>query len=150
MYLSCRRWSVLSGSCAARSSSTGTARPALSLRPPSVHRAEIVGHGLDLLLGPQRAASDHAIEHALPAAPVLAVIHPHSRAVALEALGEQGLLARRVRKSWRLRLLLLRERRARQEQRAEQSEQDARRAAQSRIHRCLAARGKSPSRLRHW
>src|SRR5437588_474392 len=88
-------------------------------------------------------------EHALPAAAVLAVIHPHSRAVALEAFGEQRLLARGVGESGGL-WLLLRRRSARQEQRAEQSEQDARRAAQSRIHRCPAARGRSPKLLRHW
>src|SRR6185503_20298350 len=105
-----------SGNRAARSNAKGSARPALSLGLPRVHRAEVVRHLLDLVLGPQRAAPDHAVERALPAAAVLAVVHPHRRRVALEALGYEDVLPRRVGKAGRGRLLLLRERAARQEQ----------------------------------
>src|SRR6267378_2186347 len=111
---------------AARSSATGIAPPALSLGFPPVHQGEIVRHRLDVLLGPQRPPSDHAVEHALPAPAVLAVIHPHSRAVALKAPGEQRLLARGVGESRCLRLLLLRQRGTRNEQRADQGAHDAR------------------------
>src|SRR5207247_8613762 len=51
-----------------RSIATDTALRGLSpsaLRPEG--RREVFGHPADLVLGPQGAAPDHAIEHALPA-----------------------------------------------------------------------------------
>src|SRR5438034_4235509 len=88
-----RRWSCPSGRCAAKSIATGNARRALSLGFSPVHVAQVIGHLLDLVLRPQRAAADHAVERALPGAALLALIHPHVGAVALEALVDQHVLA---------------------------------------------------------
>src|SRR2546430_12768822 len=118
----CRRWSCPSGMCGARSIATGNARRALSLGFSPVHTAEVIGHLLDLVLRPQRAAADHAVERALPGAAVLALIHPHVGAVALEALVDQHVLARRVGKADRCRLRALRERRLREKHGGEDRE----------------------------
>src|SRR5947207_562620 len=98
--------------CAAKSTATASAQRALSLFPP-VYLSEVIGHLPDLVLRPKRAATDHAIERALPGAAVLALVHPHVRAVALEALRHEHVLARRVGESDRRRggLFLLRQRR---------------------------------------
>src|SRR5574341_1390809 len=89
--------------CAGKWSDSKTVRPVLSF---GVDLSEIVRHRLDLVLGPERAAADHAVEHAFPAAAVLPVVEPHAGAVALEALGENDLLARRVGEADRLGLAL--------------------------------------------
>src|SRR6266403_3085058 len=102
----------------ARSTATGSAPPAPSLFPP-IHIAQVVGHLLDLVLRPERAAADHAVERALPGAAVLALVHPHVGAVALEALRYQHVLARPVGETGRRGFLLLRRRRLRGERRAE-------------------------------
>src|SRR3954471_24044199 len=94
--------------CGARSIATESARPALSLLPP-VRIAQVIGHLANLLLRPQRPTPDHAVERALPGVPVLALVHPHVRAVALEALRDDDFFARRVGKADGGRLLLLRE-----------------------------------------
>src|SRR3954452_24301500 len=96
--------------CAAKSTATGSAQRALSLFPP-VYLSEVIGHLPDLVLRPQRAAADHAVERALPGAAVLALVHPHVRAVALEALRDQHVLARPIGEADGGRLLLLRGRR---------------------------------------
>src|SRR6266702_6570277 len=80
----------------------------LRARLPPVCRGEVIGHGLDLVLGPQRAAPDHAVEHAFPAPAVLAVVLPHRRGVALEALAHEHLFPGAVGKSGRLGPLRLR------------------------------------------
>src|SRR5207244_12697069 len=59
---------------------------------------------------PEGAAPDHAVERALPAAAVLPVVHPHVGAVALEALVDQHVLARRIGETDRCGLRALRER----------------------------------------
>src|SRR3954468_24152860 len=96
--------------CAAKSTATASAQRALSLFPP-VYLSEVIGHLPDLVLRPQRAAADHAVERALPGAAVLALVHPHVGAVALEALRDEHFLSRRVGESDRGGgLFLLRER----------------------------------------
>src|SRR5213075_2288323 len=67
-----------------------------SLRILGIGLAEVVGHLLDLVLCPERAAADHAVERALPRAAILPLVHPHRRRVALEALRDEDILARRV------------------------------------------------------
>src|SRR5437763_6887721 len=47
--------------------------------------AEIGGHRLDLVRGPERAAADHAIKRRLPGAGILPLVLPHRVGVALEA-----------------------------------------------------------------
>src|SRR3954470_18797645 len=94
--------------CDARSIAKENGRRALSWLLP-VSSAEVVGHLSYLVLRPQRAAADHAIERAFPGAAVLALVHPHVRTVALEALRDEDVLARRIGKSGRR--LALRERR---------------------------------------
>src|SRR5215217_3103771 len=49
--------------------------------------AEVIGHQLDLLGGPQRAAADHPIEIGLPRARILPLVAPHRVGMALEACG---------------------------------------------------------------
>src|SRR6185437_3674336 len=49
--------------------------------------AEIVRHHLDLVRGPQSAASDHAVDRGLPGAAVLAAVAEHRIGMALEASG---------------------------------------------------------------
>src|SRR5574341_1908167 len=109
--------------CAGKWSDSKTVRPGLSF---GVHLSHIVRHRLDLVLGPERAAADHPVEHAFPAAAVLPMIEPHAGAVALEALREHDFLARRVGKSDRLGLLgpwlLLRGRGQRQSQGGKENE----------------------------
>src|SRR6266705_3317707 len=77
-------------------------------RLPPVCRGQVVGHGPDFVLGPQGAASDHAVEHALPASAVLPVILPHRRGVALKAFADEHFLSRRVGEPGRLGALRLR------------------------------------------
>src|SRR5258708_31574143 len=74
-----------------------------------------MGYVPDPVWGAERAPADHAVERAFPRAPVLALIHPHVRAVALEALVDEDFLARRIRKADRRGLRALRERRLRDE-----------------------------------
>src|SRR5882672_9218152 len=105
----------------ARSTATGSAPPAPSLFPP-IHIAQVVGHLLDLVLRPERAAADHAVERALPGAAVLALIHPHVGAVALEALVDQHVLAGAIGKTDRRGLRALRERRLREKHGGEDRE----------------------------
>ena len=62
---------------------------------------------VDLVLGPERAPPDHAVEHALPAPAVLAVVPPHAVAVAREAAAEQHFPAGRIGEANGLRLLRL-------------------------------------------
>src|SRR5256885_6379883 len=108
--------------CGARSIATESARPALSLLPP-VRIAEVIGHLANLVLSPQRPAPDHAEERALPGVPVLALVHPHARAVTLEALRDEDFLARPVGKAAGRGLLLLREGRPCREAADQHSEQ---------------------------
>src|SRR5712691_8107393 len=80
-------------------------------RLPPVYRGEVVGHGPDFVLGPEGAASDHAVEHALPASAVLAMVLPHRRGVALKAFADEHFFSRRVGEPGRLGALRLRRRR---------------------------------------
>src|SRR5215831_4089715 len=57
-------------------------------------RAEILGHQLDLLRAPERAAPDHSVEVRFPGLRILALILPHRLAMALEALAGDQLPAR--------------------------------------------------------
>src|SRR6266487_6866223 len=86
----------------------------LCRRLPPVCRGEVVGHGPDFVLGPEGAAPDHAVEHALPASAVLTVVLPHRRGVALKAFADQHFLSRRVGEPGRLGALRLRRRREEQ------------------------------------
>src|SRR5258708_35513516 len=92
----CQPWSDPSRSCGGRSNATGTARRALSLRFLCVDVAQVIGHLPDLVLRPQRAAADHAVERAFPLAPVQAQIHPLVRAVPLAALVDEDVLTRLI------------------------------------------------------
>src|SRR3954468_2673556 len=102
--------------CGARSIAKENGRRALSWLLP-VSGAEVIGHLSYLVLRPQRAAADHAIERAFPGAAVLALVHPHVGAMALEALRHEDILARRIGKSGRR--LALRERRLRDDESTE-------------------------------
>src|SRR5205809_851481 len=68
----------------------------------SVIGCEVFGHGIDLVAGPQRTASDHAIERGFPGAAVLALVAEHRVGVALEALRSEQRLARGLRRLGRL------------------------------------------------
>src|SRR5262245_52391019 len=58
--------------------------------------AEILGHQLDFLGGPERTASHHPVEVRLPGPRILALVLPHRLSVALEALGGDELGACRL------------------------------------------------------
>src|SRR5882672_3359659 len=88
-------------------------------RLPSVRGGEVVGHGPDFVLGPQCAAPDHAVEHALPASAVLTVVLPHRRGVTLKAFADEYFLSRCIGEPGRLGTLRLRLRR--EEQAAEKN-----------------------------
>src|SRR5712672_1739296 len=92
-------------------------------RLPGIRGSEVAGHGCDLVLGPQGAAPDHAVEHALPASAVLPVVLPHRRGVALKTFADEHFLARRIGEPGRL--CALRVRRRREEQAAENNRKDA-------------------------
>src|SRR5688500_968400 len=96
-----------------------------SLGRRSIGSTEIACHGVDLVLGPERAAPDHAVEHALPSPAVLAMVAPHTLAVALAAQLERRFPPRRVGKPDRLALLRQRGRsRARERARKERCSND--------------------------
>src|SRR5258708_15269237 len=88
-------------------------------RLPTVCGGEVAGHGRDFVLGPQGAAPDHAVEHALPATAVLPMVLPHRWGVALKAFADEHFFSRCVGEPGRLRALRLRRRR--QEQAAEKN-----------------------------
>src|SRR5229473_3673959 len=88
-------------------------------RLPTVRGGEVVGHGPDFVFGPEGAAPDHAVEHALPASAVLTVVLPHGRGVALKAFADEHFFSRRIGES--LRLGALRLRRLSREQAAEKN-----------------------------
>ena len=52
-----------------------------------------IGHGSDLVLGPERPAPDHPVEDAFPRFALLPQRAPHARLVALEALALEDFLA---------------------------------------------------------
>src|SRR3977135_909533 len=87
------------------------------LRP--VCRGQVIGHGPDFVLGPEGAAPDHAVEHALPASAVLTMVLPPRRGVALKAFSDEHFFSRRIGESLRLGALCMR--RSRREQGAEKN-----------------------------
>src|SRR5712672_2738158 len=91
-------------------------------RLPGIRGSEVAGHGCDLVLGPQGAAPDHAVEDAFPAAAVLAMVLPHRRGVALKAFADEHFFSRRIGEPGRL--CALRVRRRREEQAAEKNRKD--------------------------
>src|SRR6266481_3869333 len=88
-------------------------------RLPGIRGSEVAGHGCDFVLGPEGAAPDHAVEHALPASAVLTMVLPHRRGMALKTLADEHFFSRRVGKSGRFGTLRLR--RLRKEQAAEKN-----------------------------
>ena len=93
---SCATRFLMTFSLARLTASAPYGRRLISLRSSRLRQE--VGHGVDLVLGPERAAADHPVEHALPRLAVLPQRAPHARLVALEALAREDFFAGRRRR----------------------------------------------------
>src|SRR5882672_6187621 len=90
-----RRDIPFDSSCAIRFFITILFRGRISLR--SSYAGEVVGHRADVILGPQRPASNHPVDGALPGSAILPERGPHAHLMALHALRCQDVPAGQIR-----------------------------------------------------